>query len=449
MKEATSSKLNRRQALKAAAAGVAAAHFIPRRVLGMPGQVGANDRLRIGVIGFGSRVGHLLGLSTPLDQVDIVAAADCNRKAERGFQSRLALMFPETKPTGNFYQDYREMLDEEKLDGTFVTTPTHGRVLPCIHAMEAGVDIYAEKPATLTIEEGRLLVQAAQKNKSIYQVGTQARSIPLNRWAVEQLQKGAIGKIRKVICTNLDSPIDYVPTPAAPIPPELNWDMWCNQAPLFPFNPELIKKSHGWGPYREFDGGGGRYGITGFGTHAYDQIQWAINKDDTSPVEIWTEEPAGSNCPVHMRYADGMLLEMNSKPHAGPIFGGVFVGEEGKVEINRNVLRSNPLEIAAAAPTFDNPYAHRGAEKIDYDYTTIFHVANWLDCIRTRKQPNCPAEAAHRHSILSHLVNVARDLKRRLNFDPVSTSFVDDNEANRHASVTRPRRKGYELPELS
>jgi len=448
MKDSSCSQLNRRQMLKTVAAGVAASQFIPRCVFAAPDRVGANDRVRLGVIGFGSRLGHLLGMATPLDQVEIVAAADCNRKAERGFQSRLALMFPETKPTGNFYEDYREMLDKEKLDGTFVTTPTHGRVLPCIHAMEAGLAVYAEKPAELTIEEGQLLVKAADKNKCVYQVGTQGRSIPLNRWIVKQLQNGLIGKIKKVLYVNFDSPINYAPRPASPIPAELNWDMWCNQTPLFPFDPELIKKSHGWGPYREFDGGGGRYGMTGFGAHAFDQIQWTLQKDDTSPVNIWTVG-TGPNCQVMMQYADGMLLEMNAKPHAGPIFGGVFVGEKGKVEINRNVIKSNPPEIAATAPTFDNPYAHRGTEKIDYDYTTIFHVANWIDCIRTRKETNCPVQAAHRHSILSHLANVARDVKRKLRFDPVAERFVGDDEANRHPSVTRPRRAGYELPKVS
>ena len=180
--------------------------------------------------------------------------------------------------------------------------------------------------------------------------------------------------------------------------------------------------------------------MTGTGAHAFDQIQWAIGKDHTSPIEIWTTEPDGSNCPVVMRYADGQVLEMMAETHVGPRFGGIFIGDQGKVEINRNVIRSNPVEIAQAMPTFDNPYA--GKDDTDH------HIADWLDAIRTRREPNCFVETAHRHSVLCHLANIVRQLKQKLRYDPKVDRFIGNEEANNHPIVSRPRREGYELPNL-
>ena len=301
--------------------------------------------------------------------------------------------------------------------------------------------MYAEKPITLTIEEGQALIRAVRKHQRIFQAGTQARSMPVNRWAVELLHRGAIGKITKVEVPNFDAPKEYKPlAQGQPVPEGLDWDQWCNQVPLFPCDLRLIKDLYTWAPLRPFDGNGTIWGMTGFGTHAYDQIQWGIQKDGTSPVEIWPAQPGSLTSPVHMRYADGLLLEMMEQPHKGPAFGGIFHGDKGKLEINRGKAQSNPAEIAKKPPKFHNLYPHK---------TTAWHVKNWLDSIRSRQEPNCPVEAAHRHTVLCHLANVARDLGRKLKYDPQTDRFVGDDEANRHPSVTRPRRKGYELPDLS
>lgn len=433
------SKLCRRDMLKATAAGLAIPTVVPGEILGNPNDSGSNDRLRIGVIGTGGRGTDMIRSSTPVSQMRLVALADCDVRRMEGFVDVTRDIFPEAAEC-NRYQDYRKMFDEEKLDGVFVATPTHGRVLPMIHACQAGVDVYAEKPITLTIEEGQMLIKAVRKHKRIFQAGTQARSLPVNRWAVQQVQQGAIGKIVKALVPNFNTPIDYLPQKAQPVPDGLDWDMWCNQAPLYPCNPMLATGLSQWGLYSQFDGGGSSGGMTGTGTHAFDQIQWAIGKDDTSPIEIWTTEPDGPNCPVVMRYADGQVLEMMTEPGAGPRFGGIFIGEQGKVEINRNVMRSNPVEIAQAMPAFNNSYEGKD--------DTGYHIADWFNSIRTRRDPSCPVETAHRHSVLCHLANIARQLKRRLRYDPKVDRFVGDGEANNHPIVSRPRREGYELPNL-
>jgi predicted dehydrogenase len=312
-------------------------------------------------------------------------------------------------------------------------------VLPCIHAAQAGVDIYAEKPVTLTIAEGQALVKAVNKYQRVFQAGTQARSIAVNDWAVRQLASGVIGEIKKVIAPNFDGPVDYKPlarTSAAPA--GLNWDFWCNQAPLFPFDLRLAARlEDGWAPYREFDGGGDRWGMTGFGAHAFDQILWALGKDLESPVEAWPHEPGNAMTAVSLRLADGLIIETLDTTRKGPAFGGIFVGDNGKMEINRNRVASNPAGIAQQLPKF--PSEHTGG---------VNHVQNWLDSIRTRKTPRCPVEVAHRQTVICHVINAVRDLGRKLQYDPQTDRFVNDAEANRHPSVDRPRRRGYELPKV-
>ena len=436
----TTARVGRRDFLAAlGAAGASLPYLIPNGVLAAPGRRGANERLAIGVIGTGSRVTAVLGTASPAAEMRLVALADCDLPRIGRFAAGVRKVYPEAEKCPR-YQDYRKLLDKEKLDGVFVTTPTHARVLICIHALAAGPDVYAEKPVTLTIEEGQLLVKAVRHYRRVFQAGTQARSIPQNRWAVEQLHGGAIGKISKVLVANFDPPQEYVPLAhAQPLPAGLNWDMWCNQAPLFPCHPALTAAPKVWGQFRPFDGGGVAGGMTSFGTHAFDQIQWAIGKDDTSPVEVWPTNPPDPKSPVVMRYADGLVLEMMGPTVTRPNFGGIFVGSKGRMEINRAVAKSNPPEIAQKMPKFGR---QRSGDP------TIYHVINWIECVRSRKDPHTFVEVAQRHSVLCHLANIARDLGRKLHFDPVMQRFVNDDAANQHPSVTRPRRKGYELPAI-
>jgi predicted dehydrogenase len=177
--------------------------------------------------------------------------------------------------------------------------------------------------------------------------------------------------------------------------------------------------------------------MTGFGTHAFDQIQWTLNKDKELPVEICATESnhPQNRSPFYMKYADGTTIVMRAEAEGGPAFGGVCFGSKGKAEINRNQFRTNPAEIAAAMPKELSP-------------SESGHVKNWLDCIRSRKDPIATVEIAHYHSLLCHFGVIAREIKRKLTFDAVSEQFVNDEQANHHPSMIRPRRKGYELPNV-
>ena len=194
-------RMRRRDALRTAAAACAAPYVIPATVLGAPGRPGANDRIRTGLIGAGFGARDLLAESPP--ELQLVSIADCDL---RQIDECLGVV---TKTDHSIvaqdcsrYQDYRQMLAHEKLDAVFVATPTHARTLICLAAMQAGLDVYAEKPLTLTIEEGQYLVRAEKAYGRICQTGTQQRSIAINNFGSDLVRNGAIGKVHTVRCPN-------------------------------------------------------------------------------------------------------------------------------------------------------------------------------------------------------------------------------------------------------
>jgi len=422
-----------RKSTAAAAASIGMPYFVPAHVLAGPNRKGANDKFQIGFIGPGRRAMQLLLGENLFSHARVVAAADCYLAAMDHAEAEVEKRFP-GQGGWRKYHDHRDLLEKEKLDAVFVTTPTHARALICIHALQAGLDVYAEKPLTLTIAEGRAIVNAAKKHKRILQVGTQQRSMPINRYASKLVREGAIGKVREVITCNFFGPQVWKPKPAQPIPEGLNWDMWCNQTELRPYHEHLRLR---WVLYRAYDGGGQSWGVTGWGTHALDQVQCALGTDYTGPVEVWPEGE-GDHCPVTMRYANGTLLKLKGPKRQGyDDLGAIFVGEKGKIEIVRGSAKADPPELLKDAPP-DYPSVRPGE--------VCAHFDNFFECMRTRKEPNASAEIGHRSTTVCHLVNICRDLGRKLRWDPVAEEFPGDEEANKLRS--RARRKGYELPKV-
>lgn len=412
---------SRRQFLKHTAAGCAMPWLIPSRVLAAPGRPGANDRVVIGFIGNGGRARQLMD-HVPADG-RIVAISDC-------YVPRMAETLRQKKADWKTYPQYRNMFDAEKLDAVVVATPDHARVLPCIHACQAGLDVYAEKPLTLTIAEGRVLVNSVRKHKRVFQVGSQQRTMEMNRFACELVRSGSIGKIKAVLGVRYPGPRRYTGLPEQPVPEGLNWDTWCAQTELRPYNSQL---QFGWMGWRSYSGGE----MTNWGAHGCDQIQWALGMSETGPVEIWptSQGPHGG---VRMLYANG--VEVRYELDGGPMGGGIFVGGDCKIEINRNKFTTNPPDFVKDPPKPATAQIWEGPGWIARP-----HIQNWLECIKSRQKPNADVEIGHRSISVCHLANIARDVGRRLRWDPVQETFPDDPEANCY--VDRPRRKGWELPD--
>jgi predicted dehydrogenase len=417
-----SSGSSRRDFLKAATAatvGIGVPTFIPARVLGRQGAPGANEEIILGVIGVGGRANQLIDQVPPPGR--IVAAADCYLKRAEDAASKRGVKWA-------IYQDYRQMFDKEKLDAVIIATPDHARTLPCIRAVQAGYDVYAEKPLTAYIKEGRILVDHVRKHNKIFQVGTQQRTMEINRFCCALVRDGKIGKLERVSAVNYPSSRKYQYLPEEPVPATDDWNTWCGPTALRPFNNKL---QFAWMQWHDYSGGE----MTNWGAHGVDQIQWALGKDGTGPTELW---PDGEGGIVAMKYADGTPVRFE-RP-SGPMGGAVFIGSECKIEINRNKFNTNPADFVKDAP---DPAAQDAAWE-GAGWIARPHIQNWLDCIKSRKLPNADVEIGHRSISVCHLVNITRELNRKLQWDPDKEQFIDDEEANKF--VDRPRRAGFELP---
>lgn len=424
-------KTTRRHFLATTATGIAAAavHAGPRSVRALA-ETGVNEQIRVGAIGVGGRASLLLQ-QLP-ESAKIVALCDCNLPRAEAFKAKANGSWP-------VYQDYRELLDRKDIDAVIVATGEFQRVLPCIHACQAGKDVYAEKPLTLYVKEGRALVNAVRKHKRILQVGSQQRSMEMNRVACEFVRTGGLGKLQKVMAINYGGATASPETPfaEAEVPQGLDWNMWLNQAASRPFSPEWMS----WMHWRDFAGGE----MTNWGAHGVDQIQWALGMDATGPSEIipLTEGPHGQ---VLMRYPNGVEVHFVIEPGKGPMGGAIFIGEKGKIEINRNKFASNPPEIAQELlKKLDVTEEERKWSDSLALWQARWHMQDWLDCIRSRKLPVADVEIGHRSVSVCHLANIARAAGRSLRWDPVREQFIGDEQANGY--LDRPRRAGFELPE--
>jgi len=417
-------QISRRVWLGNAAVGLTVPYFLPRSALAAPGKPGANDRINIGVIGSGNRSGLLVAQTPEPGRVIAICDVDLGRAA---------LLLKKHKADWPVVQDYRRLLDRKDIDAVIVGTTDHGRVLPCVHACQAGKDIYAEKPLTLTIREGQVLVRAVRKYGRVLQVGSQQRSMALNRVACEFVRTGGLGKLQGVLAVNYSGPNRIPALPAEPTPAGLNWDMWCGQTELRPYNKRL---QFSWMSWRDYAGGQ----MTNWGAHGVDQIQWALGADGTGPTEIWTEGTEKPQ-PVMMRYANGVVVKFVQAQT--PMGGAIFIGDKGKIEVNRNKYASNPANIIPNPP----PQSEIDKWKDETGlWQAKYHIQNWLDCIRTRARPVADVEIGHRSISVCHLANIAREVGRKLRWDPAQEAFVGDAEAN--GLLERPRRKGYELPAI-
>jgi predicted dehydrogenase len=266
------------------------------------------------------------------DDAESVALADCYRKRSEDTAAK-------RDANWRSYDDYRQLLDQKDIDGVIIGTNDHARVRCSIHAVQAGKDVYAEKPLTLYIEEGRALVRAVRKYNRILQAGSQQRSMAMNRVACDFVRTGGLGVVQFAQGVAYTGPQRYQPLAEEPVPQGLNWDMWLGQTEMRPYNRQLFQS---WMRFWDYSGGE----MTNWGAHGIDQIQSALGMDQTGPVELWPLT-GGLKTAAAFRYASGVTVRLEMPP-GNLQGGGIFVGEKGRIEITRNDFRTDPPDAGLA-----------------------------------------------------------------------------------------------------
>ena len=424
----------RREFLRGAAAAAAAPYVMASSVLAGPGRRGANDRINVGCIGVQNMGGNHFRTLLGNPGVQVVAICDVDANIRRSRLDQAVAKYAQRQRSGTFKgpaacSDFRDVLARPDVDAVVVATPDQWHAPMTVAACKAGKDVYVEKPMTLTIREGHAMIAAARRHGRVVQVGTQRRSAGQFRHVCELVRNGRIGKLLRVETMISTRPTAPKPWSPQPVPPELDYDMWLGPAPWAPYTKDRCHYNFRF--LRDYSGGE----MTNTGAHWFDLAQWGIGADETGPVEIegrGTHHASGlwdtfSRIHVEWTYANGVkLVCTNSGSNVK------FVATEGWIEAYR--YRADPPSVLTSriGPDEIHLYPSRGS-----------HMLNFLDCVRTRKDPAAPVEVGHRTATVCHVGNIAMTLRRKLTWDPVKEEFPGDDEANR--MMWRPYRSCWTL----
>jgi len=390
-----------------------------------------NDRLSFAAIGVGGRGTQLAQQTQRFG--DVVAVCDVDRDHAERARER-------TGGKAQVYGDYRKLLERNDIDAVTIGTPDHWHIPIAIAACRAGKDVYCEKPLTLTVEEGRMLVKVVKETERVLQVGSQQRSEfnGLFLKAVAIVHAGRLGKLRHVLVSNREAPVGG-PFQVKPVPPQLNWDMWLGQAPKVDYIPERCHRTFRW--WFEYSGGM----MTDWGAHHLDIAHWGMRMEHTGPISIdgrgkLPNIENGYNTPsefeVDMVYPGGLPVKLSVKK--GNRSGVLFEGDEGRIFVSRRTLDGTPVERLA-----DDPLPEDAIARLYRRNEPGSHMRNFVECIRSREQPISDVDSQHRTTTALHLANISIRLGRPTRWDPETERILSDEEAA--AMLHRKPRKGYEF----
>jgi len=412
----------RRDFLKGAAATVAFPMIVPASALGRSGNVAASERVGLGFIGVGGKgtggMKNFLGHKA----AQAVAVCDVDRNAREQAASIAHL------GSDRIYNDFRELLQREDIDAVQIATPDHWHVLIALAAVEAGKDIYCEKPLSNTIQEGRVLADAVKRKGIVFQHGTQLRSLRNVRFACELVRNGRIGQLERIV---IGSPPGEQTGHHAlePVPEGFDYDLWLGPAPQAPYTPWRVKvpdRLPCWYFISDYSLSGW---IAGFGVHDIDIAHWGMDTETTGPIALEGrgEFPKDGlfdtvlTYRIEFQYANGVVLEMTStdqNPH-----GVRFVGTEGWV-FTRSEIDADPKSLLKETIRADEIHLYESRQ----------HEGNFLECVKSRREPITPVEVAHRSTSVGLLGGIAVRLGRALQWDPEHERFPSDEAANRELS---------------
>ena len=410
-------KFSRRRLLKAvggAGAVLLTPSFVPSSVLGKDGAVAPSERIVLGALGIGGRgTGDLRCF---MDNPDVQFVAICDiRKIRRDAVKEMADTHYGNQDCDT-YRNMHDILARPDIDAMLIATGDRWHTMASITAARAGKNVYCEKPCSMTIAESRALADAYRKYGTIYQAGTQRRSIGNFIFAAELVATGKLGKLHTVHANTRPPATVHTWLPAEPEPPadEVDWNMWLGPCPWRPYNSEYVRGR--WRGFFDFHGGG----ILEWGAHTVDLCQWAAQKDHTTPVQ-YVPEGSGLTC----TYADGLKLIMRDTGWMGlGTCSARYEGDEGWIETGDSGKFAIYPESLRTEQTVFN--------RAGTDPTT--HIRNFLDCVKTRKPAHANSDVAARSHVACHAAYIAWQLGRTLKFDPVKEEFIDDEDANRMRS---------------
>ncbi|MBO9713974.1 Gfo/Idh/MocA family oxidoreductase [Sphingomonas sp.] len=449
--------ITRRTALRGAAATLAAPMIVPSSVFG---KAAPSNRVTIGAIGVGriSRIHDMKEIHKHAD-AQIVAVCDLDTvRLGAGMQlvdSRYSEGRDKPYAGTRGYTDYRELLAAKDIDAVLISTPDHQHAPMAVHAVQAGKHVYCQKPASLTIAEGRRMADAVKASGMILQIGSQQRGQdpwPQFHRACELVRNGRIGKLVHVE-VGLPGDPSGPAAPAMPIPRNLDYDAWLGTTPEVYYTEMRVHPQNsfedrpGWLRCEQFGAGM----ITGWGAHHVDTAHWGMDMEHSGPVEIWGTAafPQSGLWDVHgpfeshARYANGVTMTIS-----GAFETGVkFVGDKGWIFVTRTgqVSASDPSKPADVPLRASDPRildSVIGPNEIHL-YKAPEQHRNWLDAIRTGAAVSAPAEIGHRACSTCLLHWIAMKTGRRIRWDPVAETIIGDPEAA--AMLSRPQRSRYAI----
>ncbi len=449
--------MKRRHFLKRTAAAGSTIGFpaiMPSTVFG---QNAPSNTINVGQIGCGriARDHDMPGVMQ-FDSARLIAVSDVDSKRMKEGREFVRHYYAEKKGRSNhevaMYGDYKDLLANKDIDAVVISTPDHWHSQPALEAALAGKDIYLQKPTSLTVVEGRQLADAIKKTGVILQMGTQQRSMPQFRIAAELVRNGRIGKIHTV---KIGLPGDPAGPEAAPmpVPANLNYDMWLGSTPEVPYteigvHPQEGYSRPGWLRCEQYGSGM----ITGWGQHHFDSAAWGMDTELTGPisVEAIAQFPKSGLWNVHgdfmvkAEYANG-ITQLTS---GGYTNGVRYEGSDGWVFVSRGnyvASSSDPVLAEKSKKALDasDPAIIKdgiGANE-KHLYVSKEQHGNWLDCVKSRKQPISPAEIGHRACTICLISHIAMKVPGELKWDPKTERFIGNEKAN--SMLHRPQRKPY------
>ena len=428
---------------------------------------GANERLNLGFIGLGNRGDQVLDAFLAHSDAQVTAVCDL-------YQPYMDFAFKKiSEKHGNIpkqFKDYRKLLEQKDIDAVVICTPDHWHALQTIHAAQAGKDVYVEKPLSLTIHEGRQMVKAIEKYNRICQVGIHRRSVPVCAEAAELVRSGYIGKVTVARSFHIQNewPKGIGNPPNSEPPADLNWDEWLGPAPKVPYNKNRTFYRFRW--FYDYSGGQ----VTNFGVHYIDFIHWAIGIDMPEAVTAIGGKFAGiddnreipDTLEVIWKYPNDVLVtfsqfnataaqwslpgcEVEIRGTKGTLYlfgdGYEIVPDVIKVKefpartpLNRDLDREYR---EGAKPVIEGKKV-RGKSTAD----TTYHARNFIDCVKSRKKPNCDIMTGHRSTTATLIANIALKTNSLLKWDGKSERFTNNDEANKYLS--NKYRSPYSLPQI-